>query len=149
MIRLNPRQEAFANAIVNNGGDKVKAREAAGYSMAMSKPAQSVDADKLFNHPKISLRIAELRVKADKIAEDKFNITVEQRLKWLKEIAEAGIETYHDGNGAARRENLAAARAAIATMNDMLGTDDGEGKGKRKSFEVTLRVEDASITEAE
>lgn len=126
MMALNPRQEAFAQEVVRNGGDKVAARTAAGYSMEMSKAAQGVDADKLYNHPKISLRIAELQKKASKIAEERFTISVEQRLRWLKDIVEAGVGDYTDREGNKRRENLAAARAAIQTMNEMLGVDAGE-----------------------
>ena len=147
MKPLNHRQEAFAQAVVNNGGDKVAARAAAGYSMEMSKASQGVDADKLYNHPRISLRIAELQESAAIIAKEKFSISVEQRLKWLKEVAEAGLGTYHDQVGNKRRENLAATRAAVQTMNEMLGVSPDDGSFSRKSFNVTLRVEDASSDE--
>ena len=90
--------------------------------------------------------IEELKGKARGKAEERFCITVEQRLKWLKYITEAGLDTYIDQNQNKRRENLAAARAAIATMNDMLGVSDGEASN-RKKFNITLRVEDASLPE--
>lgn len=85
-MALTPRQEAFAQAVVSNGGDKVKARETAGYSMAMSKAAQSVDGDNLYNHPKISLRIVELQTVKNKIAKEEFNIDAQYVLKRLHEI---------------------------------------------------------------
>jgi hypothetical protein len=139
MVKLNSRQEAFAQAVVNNGGDKVAARTAAGYSMKMSKPAQSVDADNLYNHPKISLRISELQKKAAAIADERFTITVEQRLKWLDEIITAGLEVYKDGNNQPRRENLSAARAAVATLNDMLGVDDDE-ENRAQPLEIKFTI---------
>jgi hypothetical protein len=139
---LNARQEAFAKEVVRNGGDKVKARAAAGYSTAMSMPAQGVDADKLYNHAKISLRIAELQKEADKIAKEKFSISIEQRLRWLLEIKEAGMSSYSDQLGNERRENLNAANAAIKTMNEILGTDE-QGDGV-KPVKVIIGVKDAS-----
>lgn len=96
--------------------------------------------------PEVVERVNQLKSKIKVKAESRFSITVEQRLKWLKEITEAGIAAYNDSNGQKRRENLAAARAAIATMNEMLGTEDGIKKD-RPSFSVTLRVEDASDPE--
>ena len=143
--KLTPRQEKFAQAVVLNGGDKVKAREEAGYSMAMSKPAQAVDADNLFNHPKISLRIAELQKKADKVAEAKFEISVEQRLRWLKDATEKGLGTYvtHSNFGTTERvESIGGAVSAINTMNAMLGVD--EKGGKTKPVKVMIGVADAS-----
>jgi phage terminase small subunit len=88
---LNPKQEKFAQEVVLNGGDKVKARAAAGYSTKMSYPSQGVDADKLYNHAKISLRIAELQETQDNIAEKEFKIDSEFVLRRLKEIDELDV----------------------------------------------------------
>ena len=96
--------------------------------------------------PEVVKRVSELKSQIKVKAESRFSITVEQRLKWLKDITEAGLDTYIDQNQNKRRENLAAARAAIATMNDMLGVSDGESTN-RKKFNITLRVEDASLPE--
>ena len=96
--------------------------------------------------PEVVKRVEELKSQIKVKAESKFAITVEQRLKWLKDITEAGLDTYIDQNQNKRRENLAADRAAIATMNDMLGVSDGEASN-RKKFNITLRVEDASLPE--
>lgn len=85
-MALTPRQEAFAQAVVRNGGDKVKAREEAGYSTKMSRVSQGVDADKLYNNAKISLRIAELQSVKSKIAKEEFNIDAQYVLKRLHEI---------------------------------------------------------------
>lgn len=135
--KLQPRQELFAQEVVKNGGDKVKARESAGYSMAMSRPAQGVDADKLFNHAKISLRIAELQLEADKVAKESFKISVEWRLRALKDIHDAGITQYKDGNDVKRYENLAASNSAIKIMNEMLGVNEDD-KGGNTGDEISI-----------
>lgn len=140
--KLNAKQEAFAKAVVLNGGDKVKARLTAGYSAVMSKASQGVDADKLYNHAKISLRIAELQKQADGIANEAFTISVEQRLKWLKQITESGLDNYIDAQGNERKEGLGAARSAIETMNTMLGVS--EKSDKVKPVKVFVGVKDAS-----
>jgi len=91
MIILNARQEAFAQEVVRNGGDKVAARKAAGYSTKMTSAAQSVDADKLFNHAKISLRIAELQAVKMEVAEKEFRIDAGYVLRRFKEIDDLDI----------------------------------------------------------
>lgn len=91
MGTLNPRQEAFAQEVVRNGGDKVAARKTAGYSTKMTSAAQSVDADKLFNHAKISLRIAELQAVKMEVAEKEFRIDAEYVLRRFKEIDDLDI----------------------------------------------------------
>ena len=149
MAKLQPKQEAFAVHVVQNGGDKVKARADAGYSMNMSKPSQCVDADNLYNHPKISLRISELQIEADKIAKAKFTISIEQRLEWLNEVALAGLETYSDQQGNQRRENLSATSGAVKVMNEMLGVggdDNDTGKAISISFNVSEPVGDVKVT---
>lgn len=148
---LNPKQEKFAQEVVLNGGDKVKARAAAGYSTKMSYPSQGVDADKLYNHAKISLRIAALQIEADRIAKESFTISVEQRLRWLSEIREAGMSTYTDQVGNERRENLTASTGAIKTMNEMIGVskdDDDKAPSLEITFQVKQPVKEVKITNA-
>lgn len=89
--KLQPKQEAFAVYVVLNGGDKIKARSEAGYSTKMAKASQSIDADKLFNHANISLRIAELQTKQDIIAENQFQIDSGYVLRRLKEIDDLDV----------------------------------------------------------
>lgn len=91
MSTLQPKQEAFAVNVVANGGDKVKARADAGYSTKMKMVSQGVDADKLFNHAKISLRIAELQKEKDAIAKKEFQIDAEYVLRRLKQIDDLDI----------------------------------------------------------
>ena len=140
MVKLNAQQEAFAVAVVKNGGDKVAAYKAAGYSLRLNPNAMGVQADKLYNHPKISLRIAELQKKAAKVADKKFSISVEQRLKWLEQVAKAGLE--FKGGEQGGYENLSATNKAIEVLNNMLGTDE-EGSAV-KPVKVFVGVQDAS-----
>lgn len=143
--KLNAKQELFAVNVVENGGDKVKARKDAGYSMSMSPASQGVDADNLYNHPKISLRVSQLQRIADKIAKKRFSISIEQRLEWLKEVAEAGLTIQEITKGedkVKQRENLPAVTGAIRVMNEMLGTDP-ETAGA-KPVKVIIGVQDAS-----
>lgn len=143
---LTARQNAFAVAVVRNGGDKVAAYREAGYSTNMKPEVISVKADEVYNNGNVSVKIAELQKEADKIAKEKFSITIEQRLRWLEEITLSGLGSYEDGNGQKRKENLAAARAAIATMNEMLGTDDGDGNNAQPlEIRFTVSVPKAKI----
>ena len=93
----------------------------------------------------VKKRISQLKKKAAVKSENDFGVSVEWRLQMLKEIVEAGKGVYHDSNGQRRTENLAAARGAIQTINDMLGVALPGEKGKRKSFSVNLRIQDASV----
>lgn len=139
--KLQPKQEMFAVNVVKNGGDKVKARKDAGYSTAMTKASQGIDADKLFNHARISLRIAELQVVADKVAKESFSISVEWRLKRLKEISDAGVSQYKDAQENMRYENLAASKGAIETINNMLGVKESNNAELKP---INIEVIDAS-----
>lgn len=139
---LTAKEEKFAQAFIRNVGDKVQSYKDAGYSVRMSTAAIGVQSDKLYNKPKINLRIQELQAKAAIIADEKFTITVEQRLKWLEDIVESGLGEYTDAQENKRKENLPAARSAIDTLNTMLGTTDNDGQVK--PVKVFVGVVDAS-----
>lgn len=153
MCKLTKNQEAFAQEVVRNGGDKVAAFKASGWRWEGYKPASlSVEADKKFNHPKISLRIKELQDAADEVAKNEFKITIEQRLMWLKEVAEAGLSVYHDQLGNERRENLTAVTGAVKELNAMLGDgsdDDKAGDTMTINFNVSEPVRDVKVTRGE
>ena len=155
VIRLRPKQEAFAQAVVVNGGDKYLAYKDAGYSTKMSVAMVRTQADKLFNHKKVKARIKQLRKSADKAQEKKFNISVTRRLKWLEEIVDAGLSEYKDANKQKRRENLSAAKGAIAVINEMLGVTEGDGDDEESStpigitFSVKEAVAEVEITKHE
>lgn len=141
--KLNKCQEKYAQAVVLNGGDKVAAFKSSGWKWEnFTSNTLSVEADKKYNHPKISLRIKELQKIAKKKANEKFSITVEQRLMWLKDIVDAGLGNYSDVLGNKRKESLPAARSAIETMNTMLGIDGNSDKVK--PVKIFVGVQDAS-----
>ncbi|AUR88547.1 terminase small subunit, partial [Vibrio phage 1.115.B._10N.222.49.B11] len=150
---LTKREEAFCQNIAKYGEkEKVKAYTDAGYSTNMSNAAIHVQADKLFNKPKLSLRIKELRSKVMEKVEERFTISVEWRLQKLQEIIDAGLSKYKDGNGQARREGLSAAKGAIETINSMLGTggeDEDKGEKLNITFNVSEPVRDVKVTRGE
>jgi len=139
--QLTKREESFVQAILRLGDDKkLDAYRASDYSQKLSTPAMSAQAHKLYNKPIINLRIRELQGKAVEIADKKFTISVEERLRRLDAIYKAGIEKYLTQTGE-RYENLAAAKGSIETMNAMLGTSESSGV---KPVKVQIGVIDAS-----
>lgn len=139
MNDLTDKEEAFCKAYVLNGGNQTEAWRAANPKSRAKPETQHVKASIMYAQDKVKVRIEQLKAAMSEKAAKKFEITVEQRLKWLKDIVEAGIDVYIDGNGASRRENLAAARAAIATMNDMLGKDD-DNSDNAQPLEIKFTV---------
>ena len=57
----------------------------------------------------------------------RFIITVEQRLRLLSSVADAGLSTYKDQQENLRPNNLSAVVSAVSEMNKMLGTGNDEG----------------------
>ena len=143
MTKLTDKEEIFCQAYYENGGNATAAYLVMVPNSKAKPTSINEMASRMLADVKISSRIAELKAQAAVVASAKFNITVEQRLKWLKDITEAGLSVYIDSAGNNRRENLAAARAAIQTMNEMLGVSESDKK-ERRSFNVTLSVKDAS-----
>tara|TARA_R110000796_G_scaffold186049_1_gene302908 strand:+ start:83 stop:511 length:429 start_codon:yes stop_codon:yes gene_type:complete len=138
---LTSKEESFCKAFILHKRNSIEAYRHSEYSQKLPPDQMSVQAHKLLQKPNLILRIEELQEKATKIAEESFNITVTQRLKWLQDIAEAGIATYKDSSGSDRRESLTAARGAIETMNSMLGVTDSKDK---KIKPIDIGVIDAS-----
>lgn len=147
---LTDKEESFCQAIARNGRHKkVESYKEAGYSTTMTAAAMGVAADRIYNKAKIALRIDQLMKVANKVAEERFTVSIEKRLRWLEEIVNAGLGEYEDGNGKKRRENLSAAKGAIETLNSMLGTGEDESeKGEEISitFNVSQPVRDVKVT---
>lgn len=141
--KLNTKQEVFCQEYALNGGNATEAWRKAHPDSKAKVETQHAQASKMLGKHEVRIRIAALQEAAKEKANQKFSITVEQRLKWLKEITEAGLGVYSDQGGNERRENLAAARAAIATMNDMLGTGNEEVGNKP----IEIRIVDATSRE--
>jgi hypothetical protein len=145
MSELTAKEEAFAQAYVLGGCSDATAAWRKAHPLSKAKDStQYTKASLMLKKEEVKKRISQLKKKAAVKAEDDFGVSVEWRLSVLKEIADAGRAEYKDGNGQSRRENLAAARGAIQTINDMLGVALPGEKGKRQSFNVNLRIQDAS-----
>lgn len=145
MTELTAKEEAFAQAYVLGGCSDATAAWRKAHPQSKAKPeTQHNKASLMLKKGEVRARIKQLQKKAAVKAENDFGVSVEWRLDMLKKIADAGYEQWHDQNGNARRENLAAARGAIQTINDMLGVALPGDKGKRKSFNVKLSIQDAS-----
>ena len=140
--KLTSKEESFAQAYVLHKEELIEAYRNSKYSQNLTSEQMSVQANKLFKKPSINLRIKSLQSKASAIAEKKFTITVEWRLRALKDIYDAGMGDYTDAQENNRKENLAAAKGAIETMNTMLGTSDQSYK--IKPVKVFVGVMDAS-----
>lgn len=139
MVELTEKEEVACKAYVLNGGNQTEAWRAANPKSKAKPETQHSKASTMFAQDKVKERIEQLKSAMNEKANKKFEITVEQRLKWLKDITEAGLAHYHDGNGELRRENLAAARAAIATMNDMLGVGKEENNQSHQGLTIVIR----------
>lgn len=148
MTELTAKEEAFAQAYVLGGCSDATAAWRKAHPLSKAKPeTQHSKAYLMLKKGQVKARIKQLQKKAAEKSENDFGVSVEWRLDMLKKIADAGYDTYEDGNGKSRRENLSAARAAIQTINDMLGVALPGDKGKRKSFNVKLSIQDASASD--
>lgn len=148
MTELTAKEEAFAQAYVLGGCSDATAAWRKAHPLSKAKPeTQHSKAYLMLKKGQVKARIKQLQKKAAEKSENDFGVSVEWRLDMLKKIADAGYAEWHDQNGNARRENLAAARGAIQTINDMLGVALPGEKGKRKSFNVKLSIQDASAAD--
>ena len=142
--RLTASEETFCQEFVLNSEKAIDAWNVAYPDSKANINSRYVAASKMLASPKIRLRIDELKEAAREKATEAFTITVEQRLRWLKEITEAGLGDYIDQNGNKRRENLAAARAAVATMNDMIGVADGGKQTESQGVTIVIKRDDGA-----
>ena len=141
---LTMKEEAYCQAYVLNNGNSTAAWRQANPESTAKPETQHSQASITLAKPKVRARISELQEQARVKATEAFTITVEQRLKWLKEITEAGLGDYIDQNGNKRRENLAAARAAVATMNDMIGVADGGKQSEPQGVTIVIKRDDGA-----
>lgn len=141
MTDLTAKEEAFAQAYVLGGCSDATAAWRIAHPLSKAKPeTQHSKAYLMLKKGQVKARIKQLQKKAAAKAEEKFTISVEQRLKWLQEVALAGLGTYHDQGGNERRENLAATRAAVQTLNEMLGIAEGDGDEKSAPLEIKFTI---------
>lgn len=148
MGKLKDKEEIFCQAYYENGGNATAAYLVMVPNSRAKPESINEMASRMLANVKVSSRIAELKAQAAVVASAKFNITVEQRLRWLKDITEAGLAEYLDQLGNKRRENLAAARAAIQTMNDMLGVGDGDNHQSHQGVTIVIKRDDGKLESA-
>ena len=141
---LTSKEEAFCQEYVLNNGNATAAWRKAHPDSKAKPETQHSRASEMLSQGKVKVRISELQEQARVKATEAFTITVEQRLRWLKEITEAGLGDYIDQNGNKRRENLAAARAAVATMNDMIGGADGVKQNESQGVTIVIKRDDGA-----
>lgn len=145
MSELTAKEEAFAQAYVLGGCSDATAAWRKAHPDSKAKPeTQHTKASLMLKKGEVKERILQLKEKASEKAEKRFGMSVERRLEMLEEAAKAGMDVYKDGNQQSRRENIQATIAAIKLINDMVGVPLPGEQGKRKSFSVNLRIEDAS-----
>lgn len=139
-MKLTAKQEAYAQTVVKNGGKKSDAYKAHYSTSGMSSAAVSVEADKLYNHPKVSLRIKELQESAKKVAEKKFEWSVEDRMKMLFDIAvTCSMSQGEQEDGSLKLVNPTAAISAIDQMNKMTGDHAAVKTKNEHSGEMTVK----------
>lgn len=83
----------------------------------MKQESIAVKACELLKDVNIAVMVEELRAKAS----EKFDITIEQKKKWLMQIVEKGLKPIYDAQGNEVPTDMAAARGAIAELNKMDG----------------------------
>ena len=137
--KLTDRQEAFAQAVVRNGGDRVAAFTEAGYSTKGNPNTLKTSAATIFHKPKVFERIEHLQAIASKKVERKFATTVNDRIGHIMDVITAGKATYTDKFGNERPENLLAVNNAIRLLNEMLGT----GRDEEKNTPIVINFIDA------
>ena len=138
---LTAKQEAFAQAVSMNMGDKVAAYKAAGYSQKTSYAVMGVQSDKLYNLPKILLRIKELQTATEAKLVERFTVSLEERLRRLDNLYYLGVEEVVNERGVKSYQNLSVAKQSLEVLNTMLGIND---KGTVKPVKVQVGVVDAS-----
>tara|TARA_R110000824_G_C15138326_1_gene669757 strand:+ start:366 stop:776 length:411 start_codon:yes stop_codon:yes gene_type:complete len=84
-LKVSPKEERFAQAIINTAGDKVEAYKNAGYSLKLTKPQMCTQADKIYNRPNVTLRIKQLQ----KIELTVIVATKEDKLLILEKVIKA------------------------------------------------------------
>ena len=135
------KEEAFAQEVVLNGGNKLQAYKVAGYSQTMDVAKQSIAADKIYHRANVALRIKGLQAKADEKANESFSISVTERLKRLDDLYRMGTEEVLNERGIKSYQNLSVAKQSLEVLNTMLGISD---KGDVKPVKVQVGVIDAS-----
>lgn len=111
MSSLTPKQEAFALAFVETGNSSEAYRRA--YNVRPTTSAETIwqSASRVLNDPRVSARVAELRVEHSK----RHNVTVDSLIAELEEARQAALT--------AETPQASAATAATLGKAKLLGLD--------------------------
>lgn len=120
-MKLTGKQEAFAQAYVELGGNASEAYRRSYDTRKMKPETIHVKASELLKHGKVSVRIAHLQRKAEEIAMKEFEITIQEKMKLLWKIANSCATQTQDESGTAKMINPSAAISAITELNKMAG----------------------------
>lgn len=97
---LTPKQEAFAQAIVVGCINASDAYRLAYQADAMSPKQIWVEASRLIKHPKVTLRVAELRDSVEPIIQEKLRLTKESAIDRFMEISQQAMDAKQFGASA-------------------------------------------------
>ncbi|MTI13249.1 terminase small subunit [Sansalvadorimonas verongulae] len=131
---LNARQRRFVKEFMANGGNATQAAISSGYS---SRSAYS-QADRLMRNDEVLSELEEHRQELEK----GLDMTIEKRLRYLKSVADKGLEPIVVGD-TVRPPNLSAVVSAVAEMNRMLGT--GRDEQEATPMTVVFNVRDPVV----
>ncbi|UQB42887.1 terminase small subunit [Thiomicrospira microaerophila] len=120
-MKLTGKQQHFAQAYVELGGNATEAYKQAYNAQNMKPETIHRQAHECVNHPKVSARIDELQAIADELAMKKFEVSIEEKMKLLWQIAQDCASSSQDDHGAIKVSNPSAAISAIAELNKMSG----------------------------
>ena len=114
--KLTPKQEKFCLAYIQTGNASEAYRQAYDAGKMSEKVIHNKASD-LLKRGDIGVRLEELRERACKV----FDVTIEEKKKWLKLTVDMGLKTKTDAWGNKVAHNLAAAVSAVAELNRMDG----------------------------
>jgi phage terminase small subunit len=128
------KYDKFIMAYVSNNKNGAAAAVSAGYA----EKSAHVTASKLLKNAYICQEITYKLQEIKNKAEEKFNVTLEQRLEWLTTIVKTGLRETADLAGNQKAENLQASTAAVRELNVMLGTDDSASDNSISGIEIRV-----------
>lgn len=114
--KLTQKQINFCHKYIECGNASEAYRFA--YNAENMKPETTTrNAKALMDDNNISTMIESLRAKA----QETFDITIEQKKKWLQQIVDLGLTPIKDAQGNLIPTDMSSARGAIAELNKMDG----------------------------
>lgn len=131
--RMTPKQQAFANAIVE-GMNPSEAYRAAGYSNRMSAHAVTVEAQRLLKHPVISRAIESGKEEAARKAAWSRETALE-RLQDVNGIAYGAIKE----KGRIQRDTANAFFGSLDRLNDMTDVSNAKQEAPRIVIDIPIR----------